>query len=85
MGPTYASLCMRTQIYACVRTALMARLQMVITHSFKSKLENIFIQIDAVDVYFPMKQTTLKNSLWIKSYGKNNKQRSFFTNVFKAI
>ena len=30
---------------------------------FKSKLGNICIQIEAQDVYFPMKQTLLKNSM----------------------
>ena len=32
-----------------------------------------------------MKQTSLKNSLWIKSYGQNNEQMSFFNIVFKEI
>ena len=61
----------------------MAGLQKVITNS--SKLGKICIQIEAQDVYFPIKQTSLKKYLWSQSYGKNNKQMSFFSIVFKAI
>ena len=32
-----------------------------------------------------MKQTLLKKSLWIKNYGQNSEQMSFFIIVFKAI
>ena len=32
-----------------------------------------------------MKQTLLKKSLWIKSYGQKSEQMSFFIIVFKAI
>ena len=30
------------------------------------------VQIEAQDVYFLMKYTSLKNFLWIKSYGQNS-------------
>ena len=73
---------------SCVRityfpTALMARLQTVITNS--SKLGKICIQIEAQDVYFPMKQTLLKKYLWSQSYGQNSKKMSFSSIVFKVI
>ena len=61
----------------------MARLQTVITNS--SKLGKICIQIETQDVYFPMKQTSLKKYLWSQNYGQNSKQMSFFSIVFKAI
>ena len=32
-----------------------------------------------------MKQSSLKNSMWIKIYGQNSEQMSFFNIDFKAI
>ena len=61
----------------------MAGLQKVITNS--SKLGKICIQIEAQNVYFPIKQTSLKKYLWSQSYGQNSKQMSFFSIVFKVI
>ena len=52
---------------------------------YKSKLGNIFVQIEAQNVYFPMKQNSLKILLWIKDYGQNNEKMSFFSITFKAI
>ena len=45
----------------------------------------ICVQIEAHNVYFPMKQNPLKNSLWIKRYGRNSEQRSFFSIDFKRF
>ena len=72
---------------SCVRityfsTALMARLQTVITNS--SKLGKICIQIEAQDVYFPMKQTLLKKYLWSQSYGQNSKKNVIFQYCFQS-
>ena len=44
-----------------------------------------FVQIESQDVYFPMKQISLKNSLWIKSYSQISEKMLFFSIIFKAI
>ena len=45
----------------------------------------IYVKIEAQDIYFPMKQISLKNYLWIKIYDQNSEQMSFFNIIFKAI
>ena len=45
----------------------------------------MYVQIEVQDVYFPMNQILLKHSLWIKSYGQNSEQWSFFSIIFKII
>ena len=75
----YAHLFMRTHTSKkkkknLILTTRLARLRTAISYSIlESKLGKICVQIDAQDVYIPMKQISLKNSLWIKSYVQNSK------------
>ena len=43
------------------------------------------VQIEALDVCFPMQNFNLKNYLWLKIYGQNSEQMSFFSIIFKEI
>ena len=92
MGPMYTSLCMRTQVCACIHMKFHVYIQLWWPNfkqsqltQFNPKLGKICIQIEAQDFYFSMQQISLINKLWIKSYGQNNEQKSFFSIVFKVI
>ena len=45
----------------------------------------ICVQSEAQAAKFPMKETLLKKSLWIKSYVQNSEQRSFLSIDFKSL